>query len=139
MSGAQDDMDAAFLRQIEGFSLTTAEILYRLPDHPKLLQTYIWQDYDLAPRFPNLIKFLDFWSHNLDGPLATIQVAQAGLVAPARLSLTSLKQMPTASTRRSSSRGPGFGTGTETGRPLLPRDSKPAPVRGQARMVAGTG
>ena len=34
-------MDTAFLRQIEGFSLTTAEILYRLPDHPKLLQTYI--------------------------------------------------------------------------------------------------
>lgn len=53
-------IDAAFLRQVEGFSLTTAEILYRLPDHPKLLQSYIWQDYDLAPRFPKLIDFLDF-------------------------------------------------------------------------------
>ena len=79
-------MDKGFLHQIEGFSLTTAEILYRFPDHPKLLQSYIWQDYDLAPRFPKLIKFLDFWSHNLDGPLATIRVAQAGLVAPAQLS-----------------------------------------------------
>ena len=53
--------DTAFLRQIEGFSLTTAEIIYRLPDHQRLLQSYIWQDYDLAPRFPKLIEFLDFW------------------------------------------------------------------------------
>ena len=52
--------DTDFLRQIEGFSLTTAEILYRLPDHPRLLQSYIWQDYDLAPRFPKLTDFLGF-------------------------------------------------------------------------------
>ena len=40
----------AFLRQLEGFSLTTAEILYRLPDYPRLLQSYIWQDYDQSFR-----------------------------------------------------------------------------------------
>jgi len=57
-----------------------------MPDFRDIMQIYIWQDYDLAPRFPKLIKFLDFWSHNLDGPLATIRVAQAGLVAPAQLS-----------------------------------------------------
>jgi uncharacterized protein Usg len=45
----------AFLRQLEGFSLTTAEILYRLPDYPRLLQSF-WQDYDLAPKFPKLIE-----------------------------------------------------------------------------------
>jgi Usg-like family protein len=43
---------------LEGFSLTTAEIIYRLPDHPRLLQSYIWQDYDLAPKFPKLADFL---------------------------------------------------------------------------------
>ena len=75
-------MDAAFLRQIEGLSLTTAEILYRLPDHPRLLQSYIWQDYDLAPRFPKLIEFLDFWETNLDGPLYSVRVAHRGLIAP---------------------------------------------------------
>ena len=42
------------LRELEGFSLTTAEILYRLPDYPRLLQSYIWQDYDVAPEFPKL-------------------------------------------------------------------------------------
>ena len=79
-------MDAAFLRQIEGFSLTTAEILYRLPDHPRLLQSYIWQDYDLAPRFPKLTNFLDFWDANLDGALYRIRVAHRRLIAPAEFS-----------------------------------------------------
>ena len=47
--------------------LTTAEILYRLPDHPKLLQSYIWQDYDRAPRFPKLTDFLEFWDEKQTG------------------------------------------------------------------------
>ena len=51
--------------------------MYRMPDFRDILQTYIWQDYDLAPKFPKLIKFLDFWSHNLDGPLASVRVAQS--------------------------------------------------------------
>ena len=50
-----------FRRQIEGYGLTTANILYRLPDYRGVLQQYIWQEYDLAPRFPELNKFLDFW------------------------------------------------------------------------------
>ena len=29
--------------QMEGYRLTTAEILYRMPDHPAILQTFIWQ------------------------------------------------------------------------------------------------
>jgi uncharacterized protein Usg len=53
---------ATLLRQLEGFSLTTAEILYRLPDYPRLLQTYIWQEYDIAPNFPKLVDFLDYWA-----------------------------------------------------------------------------
>jgi uncharacterized protein Usg len=72
----------ALLRQLEGFSLTTAEILYRLPDYPRLLQTYIWQDYDLAPHFPKLVDFLDFWAANLDGPLYRVRVAHRRLIAP---------------------------------------------------------
>jgi uncharacterized protein Usg len=75
--------DSAFECQLRGFSLTTAEIMYRMPDFRDILQTFIWQDYDLAPRFPKLIKFLDFWAHNLDGPLASVRVAHAGLIKPA--------------------------------------------------------
>ena len=74
-----------FVRQLEGFSLTTAEILYRLPDHPTLLQTYVWQDYDMAPRFPVLMKFLAFWRDRLDGPLHSVRVAHVGLIKPTEI------------------------------------------------------
>ncbi|WP_257815539.1 usg protein [Phenylobacterium sp. J367] len=57
-----------FRKQLEGYGLTTAEILYRMPDHPALLQSYIWQDYDLFPEFPVLKKFLDFWGAHARRP-----------------------------------------------------------------------
>jgi uncharacterized protein Usg len=72
---------------LRGYSLTTAEILYYLPDHRELLQTFVWQDYDMAPRFPRLIRFLDFWTRNLDGPLATVRVAHRGIVGAAEMRL----------------------------------------------------
>ena len=79
--------DRDFRAQIKGFSLTTAEILYRLPDHPALLQTYVWQDYDVQPRFPRLISFLDYWRKNLEGRLFKVTVAHRGLIQPAELKL----------------------------------------------------
>jgi uncharacterized protein Usg len=69
-----------FVRQLEGYSLTTAEILYRLPDHPSLLQSYVWQDYDLAPQFPVLTKFLTFWREKLEGPLHSVRIAHCRLI-----------------------------------------------------------
>ena len=45
---------------LKDYRLTTAEILYHLPDHPSLLQTYVWQGLDIAPKFPVLHKFLAF-------------------------------------------------------------------------------
>ncbi len=75
-------VDADFLRQIEGYSLTTAEILYRMPDHPLFLQVYLWQDYDQAPYFPVLRRFLAFWERSLDGRLHTVRIASSRLVGP---------------------------------------------------------
>ena len=74
-----------FRKQLEGYGLTTAEILYRMPDHPALLQSYIWQEYDLFPEFPVLRKFLDFWSRTLEGPLFKVSVAHSRLIKPAEL------------------------------------------------------
>ena len=76
-------IDPDFRRQLDGYSLTTAEIFYRMPDALDLLQTFIWQDYDMAPRFPNLRKFLDFWNRELDGPIHSVRLAHAGLIRPA--------------------------------------------------------
>jgi uncharacterized protein Usg len=74
--------DQQFQAQLAGFSLTTAEIFYRLPDYPALLQSFVWQDYDIAPRFPKLLDFLAFWSSNLDGKLHNVRVAHHRLIQP---------------------------------------------------------
>ena len=74
-----------FRRQLEGYGLTTARILYRRPDHQWLLQSYVWQDYDLWPEFPLLHKFLAFWHGSLDGPLHSVMVAHARLIRPAEI------------------------------------------------------
>jgi uncharacterized protein Usg len=74
-----------FRRQLAGYGLTTAHILYRLPDHPALLQTYVWQDYDLCPKFPALKDFLAFWQEKLEGPLFSVTVAHCRLIKPAEL------------------------------------------------------
>lgn len=68
--------------ELSGYSLTTAEILYRLPDYPAVLQSYVWQDYDLHPNFPRLHKFLAYWRDNLEGSLFHIRVANARLLTP---------------------------------------------------------
>jgi uncharacterized protein Usg len=57
--------------------LTTAEIIYHLPDHPDLLQSFIWQKLDVAPDFPELRRFLEFWSRNIEGKLHSVKVGQA--------------------------------------------------------------
>jgi uncharacterized protein Usg len=67
-------------KQLNGYRLTTAEILYRLPDHPKLLQTYVWQEYDMAPHYPVLEKFLAFWRRELEGRLHSVRVASVDLI-----------------------------------------------------------
>ena len=74
-------------QMLRGYRLTTAEILYHLPDYPDLLQSYLWQEYDLAPKFPILGKFINFWHMNLDGKLHSVRVASKELVTPKEMSL----------------------------------------------------
>lgn len=74
-----------FRKQLEGYGLTTAEILYRMPDHPTILQSYLWQEYDLFPQFPELRRFLDFWARKLDGALHSVRVGHSRLIRPCEL------------------------------------------------------
>lgn len=67
---------------LKGYGLTTAQILYHYPDHPHLLQTFVWQDYDLAPKFPVLAGFLSFWKEKLEGPLHSVIYTHRRLIAP---------------------------------------------------------
>jgi uncharacterized protein Usg len=68
--------------QLRDYRLTTAEILYRLPDHPSLLQSFVWQNLDIAPEFPILHRFLTYWERNIEGKLHSVKVASAGLITP---------------------------------------------------------
>jgi uncharacterized protein Usg len=69
--------------RVFSYRLTTAEITYHLPDHPGILQNFIWQELDAVPHFPALRRFLDYWHRNLDGRLHSVKVAAANLVKPA--------------------------------------------------------
>ena len=71
--------------QLKDYRLTTAQILYHLPDHPSLLQSYTWQDYDLTPDFPVLRRFLEFWHRSLEGKLHSVKVGSAGIISPGEL------------------------------------------------------
>ncbi len=62
------------------YRLTTAEIYYHFPDHPSLLQSYLWQQLDLTPDFPELVKFLEFWDRSLDGKVHSVQVTACDAV-----------------------------------------------------------
>lgn len=70
-------------RQMHDYRLTTAQILYHMPDYPDILQSFIWQDYDLAPKYPELTQFLGFWVEKIEGKLHSVYVASRKLITPA--------------------------------------------------------
>ena len=75
-------MTGDMAQMLADYRLTTAEILYHLPDYPRILQSYVWQNLDLAPKFPVLHRFLAFWERELEGKLHSVKVAHVGVVAP---------------------------------------------------------
>lgn len=74
--------DRAFLAQLQGYRLTTAEVHYYRPDAPSLLQLFVWQEYDLAPEFPVLFGFLDNWRREIEAELHSVQIAHGHLLRP---------------------------------------------------------
>ena len=72
-----------FKKQLAGYGITTAQIVYRMPDFRSVCQEFIWQQYDMYPEFPELRKFLDFWERELEGPLHSVTVAHQRLIKPA--------------------------------------------------------
>lgn len=76
-------VDESFRRMVEGYGLTTMKIIYHMPDHPSLLNWYLWQEYDLYPQFPKLKKFLDFWKDKIEGRIEEVVIAHQRLIRPA--------------------------------------------------------
>jgi len=67
---------------LKGYGLTTAQVLYRMPDYQSVLNVFVWQEYDLAPDYPRLFSFIEFWRDTIEGPLHSVQFAHRKLVAP---------------------------------------------------------
>ena len=79
------DFRTVFLGDKSGYGLSTANILYHLPERPKLLQSFVWQFYDVAPDYPRLIKFLDFWAAEIEGIIHSVEIAHRQLARQAEL------------------------------------------------------
>jgi len=73
---------SAFELQLAGYGLTTAKLFYHMPDHPHLLQLFVWQNYDLAPEFPELHHFIEFWKEKIEGPLHSVIYAHHKILGP---------------------------------------------------------
>ncbi|MBI1252202.1 MAG: Usg family protein [Alphaproteobacteria bacterium] len=71
--------------RLKGWRLTTAEVLYYMPDHPKLIQSFMWQTLDLAPQYPRITKFLDFWRAEIDAVIHSVRVGASDALGPAPL------------------------------------------------------
>ena len=78
VGGVSDD----FRKQMLGYGLTTAQILYRMPDHPSLLQLIVWQQYDEAPEYPGLRRFLDTWRRDIEAVLHSVTIANDRNMGP---------------------------------------------------------
>jgi uncharacterized protein Usg len=79
------DFRTVFLNDHAGYGLATASILYHMPERPRLLQTFVWQFYDVAPDYPRLIRFLDFWVAEIDGIIHSVEVAHRQLATAAEI------------------------------------------------------
>lgn len=74
--------DHDFLRQMQGYGLATVQIHYFMPDHRSLLQQFVIQQYDVAPQFPELTRFLDFWRREIEAVIHSVRVAHKHLIGP---------------------------------------------------------
>jgi len=73
---------ASLDQQLDNYRLTTVQIFYHMPDFQELLQEFVWQNYDIAPRFPELHKFLDFWDKEIEGKVHSVYVGDAKIITP---------------------------------------------------------
>jgi uncharacterized protein Usg len=67
---------------LQGYGLTTAELIYRMPDYRNVLNSFVWQEYDLTPDYPRLFKFINFRREKIEGPLHTVRFTHRKLIAP---------------------------------------------------------
>ena len=66
----------------KGYSLVTVNVIYFLPDHRSLLNEFMWQTVDLQPKYPRVMKFLNYWKEHIDAVIKEIQLADSRSMKP---------------------------------------------------------
>ena len=79
-----------FQLRLKGWRLATAEVLYYMPDHPALLQSFVWQTLDLAPAYPRLHQFLNFWKAEIEAVIHSVRLATGEVLAPAKVNAATM-------------------------------------------------
>ncbi len=70
------------IRPHNEYRLTAAEILYTPADQPHVLECFLWQDYDSAPDYPELRRFLKFWEGHIDVRMHSVRIADLNQPRP---------------------------------------------------------
>ena len=81
----EDECADDFSLRLRGWRLATAEVLYYMPDHPSVLQSFVWQTLDLAPRYPRIHQFLDHWRREIEAVIHSVRLATGETLAPPRI------------------------------------------------------
>lgn len=74
--------DSDFSAKLRGETLLTAEILYYMPDHRSILQSFMFQSLDAAPGFPRLAAFLDHWRREVQAVIHSIKIVHSQWIGP---------------------------------------------------------
>ena len=66
------------------FKLVTVHIIYHLPDHPRILQEFIWQEYDLPPQYWRINKFIKYWREHIEGKIKDVIILSGDQITQTR-------------------------------------------------------
>ena len=77
-------MSHRFALQIKDYRLCTLRVLYYLPDYSNVLQQFTWQLYDIAPDYPGVRHFVDYWQAEIDARIHSVSITREELVRPPR-------------------------------------------------------
>ena len=47
-----------------------------------VLNTFVWQEYDLAPDHPRLFEFIEYWQEEIEGPLHSVRFIHRKMIGP---------------------------------------------------------
>jgi uncharacterized protein Usg len=85
------DQGSGLADQLGGKRLTTAEVLFYMPNHPSLLQSFAWQTLDIAPDYPRIQRFLDYWRREIDAVIHSVSITSQGWITPPRLRVAKMR------------------------------------------------